>query len=216
MPLRRLTLNQREMVGILLPMTALGLMLQRPFSTVSTTPLSAPGTGTRAVVPLRMVEGFAEDLENKVTEAAKKKIMEVEGLVETKVEDAEDKIREEIEALSRLDKQQMLKAVEKIVEGEDGGLTSKQLEMLKAILKILNLPVILGEIIQLGEFLLELGREGVDLQLLLQIGEGTPVPDLPVGPDIKVTTKPLSSMWQFGEAGRDRTLTPTPYSGPEP
>ena len=213
MPLRRLTLNQREMVGILLPMTALGLMLQRPFSTVSTTPLSAPGTGTRAVVPLRMVEGFAEDLENKVTEAAKKKIMEVEGLVETKVEDAEDKIREEIEALSRLDKQQMLKAVEKIVEGEDGGLTSGQLEMLKAILKILNLPVILGEIIQLGEFLLELGREGVDLQRLLQIGEGTPVP---VGPDIKVTTKPLSSMWQFGEAGRDRTLTPTPYSGPEP
>jgi hypothetical protein len=84
---------------------------------------------------------------------------------------------------------------------------------LKNILKILNLPVILGEIIQLGEFLLELGREGVDLQLLLQIGEGTPVP---VGPDIKVTTKPLSSMWQFGEAGRDRTLTPIPYSGPEP
>ena len=92
------------MIGILLPMTALGLMLQQPFNTLRTKPLIAPGTGTRAVVPLTMVggfaedlekvggfaedlekvgAGFAEDLENKITEAAEKKIKEVEGLVET-------------------------------------------------------------------------------------------------------------------------------------
>ena len=156
------------MIGILLPMTALGLMLQRPLTTLRTKPLIAPGTGTRAVVPLTMVGGFAEDLENKITEAAEKKIKEVEGLVETKVGDLEYKTKADIAELSRLDKQQMLEAVEKLVEGEDVGLPSRQLELLKKILQILNLPVILGEIIELAEYLLELGREGIDLQLLLQ------------------------------------------------
>jgi len=59
------------MIGILLPVTALGLMLQPPLNTRSTTPLSGPGTGTRAVVPLRMADGFVEsveDLENKIKE----------------------------------------------------------------------------------------------------------------------------------------------------
>ena len=84
------------MIGILLPMTALGLMLQQPFNTLRTKPLIAPGTGTRAVVPLTMVGGFAEDLENKITEAAEKKIKEVEGLVETKVGDLEYKTKADI------------------------------------------------------------------------------------------------------------------------
>ena len=156
------------MIGILLPMTALGLMLRQPFNTLRTKPLIAPGTGTRAVVPLTMVGGFAEDLENKITEAAEKKIKEAEGLVETNFEDLEYKTKADIAELSRLDKQQMLEAVEKLVEGEDVGLPSGQFELLKKILQVLNVPVILGEIIQLVELLLELGREGIDLQLLLQ------------------------------------------------
>ena len=59
------------MIGILLPVTVLGLMLQPPLNTRSTTPLSTPGTGTRAVVPLRMADGFVESveaLENKIKE----------------------------------------------------------------------------------------------------------------------------------------------------
>ena len=43
-----------------------------------------------------MVGGFAEDLENKITEAAEKKIKEVEGLVETKVGDLEYKTKADI------------------------------------------------------------------------------------------------------------------------
>ena len=90
--------SERKMIGILLPLTALGLMLQPRLNTRSTTPLSAPGTGTRAVVPLRMADGFVEsveDLETKIKEAAGK-IKEAEGLAEDKVGDLEYKTKADI------------------------------------------------------------------------------------------------------------------------
>ena len=210
--------SERKMIGILLPLTALGLMLQPRLNTRSTTPLSAPGTGTRAVVPLRMADGFVEsveDLETKIKEAAGK-IKEAEGLAEDKVGDLEYKTKAEIAELSRLDENQISEAVEKILKGlpedEDAGdlattLPGRQLQILK-LLKFFNVPVIAGEIIQVISKLLQKGREGVEVP----VGDTTFV----------VTTDFLSSLWQFGAARRPNhqastlflapalTLTPTP------
>jgi len=112
------------MIGILLPVSALGLMLQRPLNTLNTKPLSATGPGTRAVVPLRMggkgffekaedkfegfvenvedkIEGFVEGVEDKIegfVEGVEDKIEGfVEGVDDKITEAAEDKIKEAIE-----------------------------------------------------------------------------------------------------------------------
>ena len=115
------------MIGILLPMTAFGLMLQRPLSP-SIRPLSASSIGPRATVPLRM--GFVE---NKIKELVEEKIKEeVEGLVENKIKErvegfVENKIKEEVEGfVENKIKEEVEGFVEnKIKEGVEGFVENK-------------------------------------------------------------------------------------------
>jgi hypothetical protein len=105
------------MIGILLPMTAFGLMLQRPLSP-SIRPLSASSIGPRATVPLRM--GFVE---NKIKELVEEKIKElVEGF-------AEKKIKEELKVLP--EKEQIEKIL-KILDVPD--IAKEILEFVDALL----------------------------------------------------------------------------------
>jgi hypothetical protein len=175
------------MIGILLPMTAFGLMLQRPLSP-SIRPLSASSIGPRATVPLRM--GFVE---NKIKELVEEKIKEeVEGLVENKIkervegfvenkikEEVEEKIKEEVKGLvENKIKELVEEKIKELVEGFAEKKIKEELKVLpekeqvEKILKILDVPEIAKEILEFVDALLAFGRE-------------------------KGFTSPLSSMWEF-------------------
>ena len=174
------------MIGILLPMTAFGLMLQRPLSP-SIRPLSASSIGPRATVPLRM--GFVE---NKIKELVEEKIKEeVEGLVENKIkervegfvenkikEEVEEKIKEEVKGLvENKIKELVEEKIKELVEGFTEKKIKEELkvlpekEQIEKILKILDVPEIAKEILEF-DAVLAFGRE-------------------------KGFTSPLSSMWEF-------------------
>ena len=231
MPLRRLYSKNAKMIGILLPVSALGLMLQRPLNTLNTKPLSATGPGTRAVVPLRMggkgffekaedkFEGFVENVEDKIEGF----VEGVEDKIEGFVEGVDDKITEAAE--DKINKEAIENQIKALVAntGEDsehksagwGGEGSgpdkeRILAAVETIVAGRREEVAGGvtnrqlEILKILKFfnLPVIADELIQvIEALLQAGREGVT--VPVGSaSVVVTTDPLSSLWAVGAARR--------------